>query len=159
MNRRIIARSIAAFAAVALALPAIAQSYPSKSVRLVLPFAPGSAVDVLARHYAQKMSENWKQQVVVDNRTGANGIIGMESTVAPAGPTGRRRRTFDRLRCSSKLSQSTRIGFRLASAVPVSSCPPLVRAEKSPRTAIRNRPLFFTTAGAPAARSEPMLSW
>ncbi|HTD92010.1 MAG TPA: tripartite tricarboxylate transporter substrate binding protein, partial [Burkholderiales bacterium] len=60
--------------------PAItsAQTYPAKSVRLVLPFAPGSAVDVLARHYAQKISENWKQQVVVDNRTGANGIIGME---------------------------------------------------------------------------------
>jgi tripartite-type tricarboxylate transporter receptor subunit TctC len=55
-----------------------AQSYPAKSVRLVLPFAPGSAVDVLGRHYAQKMSEQWKQQVVVDNRTGANGIIGME---------------------------------------------------------------------------------
>lgn len=57
---------------------ASAQSYPVKSVRLVLPFAAGSAVDVLGRHYAQKMSEQWKQQVVVDNRTGANGIIGTE---------------------------------------------------------------------------------
>ena len=47
-------------------------------MRLVLPFAAGSAVDVLGRHYAQKMSEQWKQQVVVDNRTGANGIIGTE---------------------------------------------------------------------------------
>ena len=63
----------------------LAQTYPAKSVRLVLPFAPGSAVDVLARHYAQRMSENWKQQVVVDNRTGANGIIGMEFAArAPA---------------------------------------------------------------------------
>ncbi len=63
----------------------IAQTYPAKSVRLVLPFAPGSAVDVLARHYAQKMSEQWKQQIAVDNRTGANGIIGMEFTAkAPA---------------------------------------------------------------------------
>lgn len=62
-----------------------AQTYPAKTVRLVLPFAAGSAVDVLARHYAQKMSEQWKQQVVVDNRTGANGIIGMEFTArAPA---------------------------------------------------------------------------
>ena len=55
------------------------QAYPIKSVRLILPYAPGSAVDVLGRHYAQKMSENWKQQVIVDNRTGANGIIGMEA--------------------------------------------------------------------------------
>ncbi len=62
----------------------LAQAYPAKSVRLVLPFAPGSAVDVLARHYAQKMSENWKQQIVVDNRTGANGIIGMEFTAKAA---------------------------------------------------------------------------
>ncbi|MEQ1776582.1 MAG: tripartite tricarboxylate transporter substrate-binding protein, partial [Burkholderiales bacterium] len=65
-------------ATAAVPMAAVAQTYPAKSVRLVLPFAPGSAVDVLARHYAQKMSENWKQQVVVDNRTGANGIIGME---------------------------------------------------------------------------------
>ena len=64
---------------------ALAQKYPARSVRLVLPFAAGSAVDVLARIYAQRMSESWGQQVVVDNRTGANGIIGMEITArAPA---------------------------------------------------------------------------
>lgn len=66
---------------------ALAQKYPAKSVRLVLPFAAGSAVDVLARLYAQKMSESWGQQVLVDNRTGANGIIGME-IVARAVPDG-----------------------------------------------------------------------
>ncbi len=78
-------RSILLFAGAAFASNAGAQTYPVKSVRLVLPFAPGSAVDVLARHYAQKMSEQWKQQVVVDNRTGANGIIGMEFAArAPA---------------------------------------------------------------------------
>ncbi len=63
------------------------QKYPAKTVRLVLPFAAGSAVDVLARLYAQRMSESWSQQVVVDNRTGANGIIGME-LVARAAPDG-----------------------------------------------------------------------
>jgi tripartite-type tricarboxylate transporter receptor subunit TctC len=64
---------------------ALAQKYPARSVRLVLPFAAGSAVDVLARLYAQRMSESWGQQVVVDNRTGANGIIGMEIAArAPA---------------------------------------------------------------------------
>ncbi len=63
------------------------QKYPVKSVRLVLPFAAGSAVDVLARLYAQRMTEGWGQQVVVDNRTGANGIIGME-LIARAAPDG-----------------------------------------------------------------------
>ena len=54
------------------------QRYPTKPVRLILPFTAGSAVDVLGRLYAQHMSEGWGQQVVVDNRAGANGIIGME---------------------------------------------------------------------------------
>jgi tripartite-type tricarboxylate transporter receptor subunit TctC len=60
------------------ASPASAQVYPARTIRLVLPFAAGSAVDALARVYGQHMSETWKQQVVVDNRTGANGIIGTE---------------------------------------------------------------------------------
>jgi len=75
-------------AALAAAAPSVpAQKYPAKTVRLVLPFAAGSAVDVLARLYAQKMSETWGQQVLVDNRTGAAGIIGMEA-IARAAPDG-----------------------------------------------------------------------
>ena len=73
-----------------LSLPGSAlaqQKYPAKSVRVVLPFATGSAVDLLGRLYAQRMTENWGQQVVVDNRTGANGIIGMEA-IARAAPDG-----------------------------------------------------------------------
>jgi tripartite-type tricarboxylate transporter receptor subunit TctC len=75
--------------AMALAAPAgaLAQKYPAKPVRLVLPFTAASAVDVLARLYAQKMSEAWGQQVLVDNRTGAAGIIGMEA-IARALPDG-----------------------------------------------------------------------
>ena len=69
----------------ALPSPVYAQAYPAKSIRLVLPFAAGSAVDALARIYGQKMTETWKQQVAVDNRTGANGIIGTEIAArAPA---------------------------------------------------------------------------
>jgi len=77
MNTRLQAAIVLA---AALAVPAgtLAQAYPAKSIRYVLPFAAGSAVDALARLYGQRMSENWKQQVVVDNRTGANGIIGTE---------------------------------------------------------------------------------
>jgi len=76
--------------AAALAAPTGAfaqQKYPAKTIRLVLPFAAGSAVDVLARLYAQKMSETWGQQVLVDNRTGASGIVGMEF-IARAAPDG-----------------------------------------------------------------------
>lgn len=72
-----------------LAVPAgaLAQTYPARTIRLVLPFTAASAVDVLARLYGQKMTENWGQQVLVDNRTGANGIIGMEA-IAKSAPDG-----------------------------------------------------------------------
>ena len=75
--------------ALAMAAPAgaHAQKYPTKTVRLVLPFTAASAVDVLARLYAQKMTETWGQQILVDNRTGAAGIIGMEA-IARAAPDG-----------------------------------------------------------------------
>jgi len=76
-----------AAALAAAAAPAFAQKYPAKPVRLVLPFTAASAVDVLGRLYAQKMSETWGQQVLVDNRTGAAGIIGMEA-IARAAPDG-----------------------------------------------------------------------
>lgn len=80
---------LCAMFAAALAAPAgvHAQKYPAKPVRLVLPFTAASAVDVLARLYAQKMSEAWAQQILVDNRTGAAGIIGMEA-IARAAPDG-----------------------------------------------------------------------
>jgi tripartite-type tricarboxylate transporter receptor subunit TctC len=73
----------------AAAANTMAQTYPARPIRYVLPFAAGSAVDVFARYYGQRMSENWKQQVVVDNRTGANGIIGTEIAArsAPDGYT------------------------------------------------------------------------
>jgi len=79
---------LSAMLAAALVAPALAQQkYPVRSVRVVLPFAPGSAVDLLGRLYAQRMTEGWGQQVVVDNRTGASGIIGME-LIARAAPDG-----------------------------------------------------------------------
>ncbi|MCE9639770.1 MAG: tripartite tricarboxylate transporter substrate binding protein [Betaproteobacteria bacterium] len=60
------------------AASAAAQSYPGKSVRVIVPFAAGGATDIVARVVAQKLGETWGQQVVVDNRAGAGGNIGGE---------------------------------------------------------------------------------
>ena len=68
--------------------PAIgADSYPSKPVRMICPSVPGGTTDLAARIVAQKLSEDWKQQVVVDNRGGASGVIGSEMA-ARAAPDG-----------------------------------------------------------------------
>jgi len=64
--------------ALAAAVPAAAQNYPARPVRLISPFPPGGSVDVVGRMVAAKLSENLGQQVIVDNRSGASGIIGTE---------------------------------------------------------------------------------
>lgn len=66
---------------------ALAQDYPSRPIRFVVPFPPGAATDALARIIGQKLAEGVGQPVVVDNRAGAGGIVGTE-TVAKAVPDG-----------------------------------------------------------------------
>ena len=62
-------------------------TYPAKPIRLIVPYPPGGGTDVIARTLAQKMTEVMGQQVLVDNRPGANGIIGSD-VVAKAAPDG-----------------------------------------------------------------------
>jgi tripartite-type tricarboxylate transporter receptor subunit TctC len=75
------------FALITIAAGAQTQSYPTKSIRLIVPFAAGGSTDALARAVGQKLGDNFGQQVIVDNRTGANGNIGTDM-VAKANPDG-----------------------------------------------------------------------
>ncbi|MBM3357364.1 MAG: tripartite tricarboxylate transporter substrate binding protein [Betaproteobacteria bacterium] len=73
--------------AAALAAPVAAQSYPSKPVRIVVPYAPGGTTDILTRAVGPKLTEAWGQPIIVDNRPGASGMIGAE-IAAKAPPDG-----------------------------------------------------------------------
>jgi tripartite-type tricarboxylate transporter receptor subunit TctC len=82
------APSITFVLACALApVSASAESYPSKPARLIVPFGAGATTDIIARIFANKLSEIWGQQLVVENRPGAGGVIGTESA-AKATPDG-----------------------------------------------------------------------
>src|SRR5689334_8533339 len=70
-----------------LALPASAQDYPAKPVRIVVPYPAGGVADLLPRTVGAKLAEKWKQPVVVENKPGASGNIGM-AEVARADPDG-----------------------------------------------------------------------
>lgn len=74
--------------AAATALPAVAQQgYPARTIRIISPFAAGGGNDIICRTVAAKLTEGFRQQVIVENRTGANGIIGTEF-LARAAPDG-----------------------------------------------------------------------
>jgi tripartite-type tricarboxylate transporter receptor subunit TctC len=85
MRRRSIL--LAVFGALAAAGPAVAQSYPTRPITLVVPFAPGGSASTAARSVADKMSETLGQQIVIDNRGGAGGTVATRA-VAKAPPDG-----------------------------------------------------------------------
>src|SRR2546427_12605502 len=80
-------RLLAIVALCASAAGALAQSYPSKSIRIVVGFPPGGGNDIIARMVGAKMQETWDQPVVIDNKPGANSIIAAEF-VAKSAPDG-----------------------------------------------------------------------
>jgi tripartite-type tricarboxylate transporter receptor subunit TctC len=82
-----IARWLVLPAAMWIAFASHAQTYPAKPVRIIVPFSPGGATDIVTRILAQKLTEAWGQQVVADNRAGASGNIGAE-LAAKAPPDG-----------------------------------------------------------------------
>ena len=76
-----------ALVALVICTPVWAQQYPTKPIRMVVPSAPGSGPDLIARVVAQKLTEAWGQSVVVDNKPGAGSIVGAELS-AKAPPDG-----------------------------------------------------------------------
>ena len=91
MTRAIAARLLLAFGALAVAIQgcpiAAAQGFPDRPVRMVVPYPPGGPLDIMTRVYAQRLSHDWKQPVVVENRPGGNSAIGAQQ-VARAAPDG-----------------------------------------------------------------------
>src|SRR5690349_13026036 len=87
MNRAMFIAAIASGVAALLCCNAFAQQYPSKPIRMIVPFAPGGNVDITARTVAPGLSQILGQQVVVENRAGAGGIIGTD-VVAKSAPDG-----------------------------------------------------------------------
>ena len=71
-------RYLLGLAAAVLAMPLAAQAYPDRPIRMVIGFPPAGAADLVARAMAQRATEQWRQQVIVDNRSGAGGTIGTE---------------------------------------------------------------------------------
>jgi tripartite-type tricarboxylate transporter receptor subunit TctC len=88
VSSRLLLLPLLAGAAVMAGAPAgAATGYPDKPIRLIVPFPPGGSTDLVARVVGQKLADSWGQQVVIDNRPGANGMIGAE-IVARAAPDG-----------------------------------------------------------------------
>lgn len=82
--RRIPSVSAAIMVAAVVSEAALAQSYPAKPVRVVIPFPPGQATDVIGRLVGQKLGESLGKQFVIENKPGANGVIGIDNVVQSA---------------------------------------------------------------------------
>ena len=85
--RKFLLAWVAACALALTAQPVSAQQYPNKAIRIIVPLAAGGPSDLLARTLGQKLTEAWGQPVVIDNRAGANGVVGCE-LVAKSAPDG-----------------------------------------------------------------------
>ncbi|MGQ0651033.1 MAG: Bug family tripartite tricarboxylate transporter substrate binding protein [Betaproteobacteria bacterium] len=142
-------RTFAVVALFCLPLAAAAQSYPNRPIRLIVPYAPGGATDVLARPIAQKLGEQLGQPIIVENRPGANTVIGAEQMVraAPDGytfmlgsvvqymlPFFQKSVPFDPLRDFTPISQVAVVPNVLAvnASLPIHSVKDLIEYAKKP---------------------------
>jgi tripartite-type tricarboxylate transporter receptor subunit TctC len=158
---RILVRlALAAALAPCAAQICVAQDYPARTIRIIVSQAPGSSVDILGRLIAAKLTEAWGQQAVVENRPGANAIIGMElaakskpdgytlAMVVPSAMTVNqyiyKKLPYDPLRDFAPVTQSTVITFVLVvnPSLPVKSVKELVALGKA-----RPDQLSYSSAG------------
>ena len=87
LRRRAVSFAFAVVASAVSAAPASAQGYPNKPIRAIVPFAPGSATDQIGRAFTEKMAATLGQPIVIENKPGANGMLGAD-TVAKSPPDG-----------------------------------------------------------------------
>jgi tripartite-type tricarboxylate transporter receptor subunit TctC len=144
------ALSAIAFATAALlpsAVPAATtDNYPARPIRVIIPYPPGGTSDILARLIGGKLTESWKQQVIVDNRTGASGNIGLEHG-ARATPDGH---TF-------VLSD---IGNAVISSILFTKLPFNVLKDFAPVTIVSYSPhMLMTTMKTPVATTEELIAY
>jgi tripartite-type tricarboxylate transporter receptor subunit TctC len=143
MMRAARASALALAAMVGSGAGAHAQSYPTKPIRMIVPFAPGGGTDIVGRAIAQKVSEGVGQSVIVDNKTGANGNIGMElaarslpdgytisftSSALVINPSLYKKLNYDPIRDFSPITLATMIPFILVvhPSVPVATVKDLI---------------------------------
>ena len=141
---RSLLRCLAPVCLLGAALPAQAAAgdaasvFPSRPIRLIVPFSPGGGTDITARSIGQKLAQAWGQQVVVDNRPGANGTIGVD-IAAKAAPDGY---TF------TMISSSHTINVHLLKTVPydlMKDLQPLTQATRQPYALVVNPSLQART--------------
>jgi len=160
--KRFLFQAFLALGLVSAMLPSVqAQGYPNKPIRLIVPFPPGGGNDVIGRIIAQKLTERFGQQVVVDNRAGANGIVGLQALmqappdgytigVAAAGPMAVNPSLYDKLPYDSLKDfayVTNMVIFPLIlithPSVPVKTTQELVNLAKA-----KPKQIFFATPGS-----------
>jgi tripartite-type tricarboxylate transporter receptor subunit TctC len=130
-------KKVLAFFLALLALPALAQTYPAKPVRIIVPFAPGGGSDFIGRFIAQRLSATIGSQVIVENKPGAGGVIGIEQGIKSA-PDGY---TFVLIASSYTVNPSVyKINFD-----PVADITPIIQASQGPLLIVANPSLPVKT--------------
>jgi tripartite-type tricarboxylate transporter receptor subunit TctC len=148
MHRKvlILAASFVPALACAAAPAGTAQTYPARPIRVIIPYPPGGTSDILARLIGNKLTESWKQQIIVDNRTGASGNIGLELG-ARATPDAH---TF-------VLSD---IGNAVISSILYSKLPFDVLKDFAPVTVVSYSPhMLMTTLKTPVATTDELITY
>jgi tripartite-type tricarboxylate transporter receptor subunit TctC len=142
-------RKVLAVAFALLALPALAQTYPAKPVRIIVPFAPGGGSDFIGRFVAQRLSATMGQQLIVENKPGAGGVIGIEQGIKSA-PDG-----YNLVLIASSYTVNPSV-YKL-NFDPVADITPIIQVSQGPLLAVVNPSLPVKSAKdlIAAAKSKP----